>query len=233
MKKKEIRDWVIQSFKPVTLSVPMETLDQIVDASILYWNTHSGYKIVRMFDAPTLDDRGRGALQLSSEVKTVVHCYPSTMQEELFSNHPMWILLGFITLDKYTQDLMLLSHTFEGYRIYLGNDFRWKWIRSDDSTKGGWLFVQQTPRGSSKFAIVGTKRVIDGEDITDEFIFGWIREHARATTKVFEGNVLRHAQIIGIANSGQVMVDEGTEEKKILEDKLRQEARWMMMPVRR
>ena len=152
---------------------------------------------------------------------------------ELFSNHPMWVLLGFITLDRYTNDLMLLSNTFEGYRIYLGNDFRWKWIRANDSTKGGWLYLQQVPRGAQRVAAVGTKRILAGEDITDEFIYNWIREHARSRMKIFEGNVLRKATIIGIANDGESMVTEGKAECEKLEESLRKEARWMMLEVRK
>ncbi len=233
MKREEIRDWIATSFLPIKLSLPKETIDQVIDNSIAYWNTHSAYKIVRMFDAPSLDGRGCGEVQLNSEVKTVVRVYPSTMQEELFSNHPMWVLLGFITLDKYTQDLMLLSHTFEGYRIYLGNDFRWKWIRSDDSTVGGWLYVQQTPTGSGKLAVVATKRVIANEDIKDEFVYNWIRQYARVIVKMYEGNVLRKAQIIGIANDGDIMISEGQTEKEKLEEALYHESRWLMCAVRK
>ena len=232
MKREDLRDWIIQSFKPVSLSLPVATIDQVIEATILYWNTHSAYKIVRMFDV------GAGGsntfnLQLDPEIKTVVRCFPSSMQEELFSNHPMWVLLGFLTLDRYTNDLMLLSNTFESYRIYLGNDFRWKWVRADDSTKGGWLYLQQVPRGSTKVAVVGTKRILPAEDITDEFIYNWIREHARSRVKIFEGNVLRKAQIIGIANDGDTMVGEGKDECEKLEDALRKESRWMMLEVRK
>ena len=233
MTREEIRDWVLTSFKPVKISLPNETLDQIIENSIAYWNTHSAYKIVRMVTSPVTGDGGRGAVQLDPDIKTVVKVYPSVMQEELFSNHPMWVLLGFITLDKYTQDLMLLSHTFEGYRIYLGNDFRWKWIRTEDSTVGGWLHVNQVPSGATKLAVLGTKRVLATEDITDEFIYRWIRDYARCVTKIFEGNVLRKAQIIGISNDGDQMITEGKEEKDKLEETLRQEARWLFMAVRK
>lgn len=233
MTREQIRDWIVQSFLPDKLSLPYSTMDLVIDNSITYWNTHSAYKIVRMVDSPAVGSGARGATQITEEIKTVVKVYPSAMQEELFSNHPMWVLLGFITLDKYTQDLMLLSNTFEGYRIYLGNDFRWKWIRSDDSTKGGWLHVQEVPRNATKLAVVGTKRVLAGEDIKDEFIFNWIREYARAMTKIYEGSVLRKGQIIGINNDGGDLVREGKEEKKELEEKLRLEARWLFMAIRK
>ena len=231
MKREEIRDWITQSFKPVSLSLPNDTLDQIVDATILYWNTHSCHKIVRMFDASAAADHTQ--VQLSAEIKTVVQCYPSAMAEELFSNHPMWVLLGFITLDRYTEDLMLLSNTFENYKIYLGNDFRWKWIRADDSTQGGWLYMQQVPRGAVRVAVVGTKRILPGEDIVDEFIYNWVREHARSRVKIFEGNVLRKAVIIGIQNDGDSMVTEGKAECLALEEALRKESRWMLCSVRK
>ena len=233
MKRAEIRDWITTSFLPLKLSLPKDTIDQIIDNTISYWNTHSAYKIVRMVNTPSVDSSGCGEVQLLSEIKTVVRVYPSSMQEELFSNHPMWVLLGFITLDKYTQDLMLLSHTFEGYRIYLGNDFRWKWVRADDSSKGGWLFIQQVPMGASRLAIVATKRIVADEDIKDEFVYRWIRDHARCVVKLFEGNVLRKAQIIGIANDGDMMISEAKDEKKDLEENLRKESFWLSMAVKK
>jgi hypothetical protein len=226
----------MKSFQPLALALTPSAVDLAVEQSILDWNTHSAYKVVRMFPVPgTLVTGGavEAHIQLNAEIKTVVRAYPSTMQEELFSNHPMWVLLGFITLDRYTNDLMLLSHTFEGYRIYLGNDFRWKWIRSDDSTKGGWLFLQQVPRGSSAVAVIGTKRILPNEDILDEFIYGWIRQHARATVMMLEGNILRKSQMIGLQTDGQTMVDEGLKERDRLIETLRKESRWIMMAQRR
>lgn len=232
MKRDEIREWIVASFEPVSLSIKSTTIDQVVELSIAYWNTHSAHKIVKMFTlAP--NTAGNGAIQLDNEIKSVVHCYPSTMTESLFSDHPMWVLLGFISLDRYTQDLMLLSHTFEGYRIYLGDDFRFKFERAMDSETGGWLFYQKAPMGASKIAVVGTKRIIPSEDITNEFIYNWIRQYARAIVKMYEGAILRKATIIGIQNDGQDLVTEGKEEKKELEEQLRKEARWLMCAVRK
>lgn len=223
----EIITWIENSFKPLQLTLPNETLRQIVENSIIYWNTHSAYKIAKMF--PYTSD----CIQLSPDIKTVVNAYPSTLEQVLFQNHPMWVLLGFITLDRYTQDLMLLSHTFDGYRIYLGNDFRWKWVRSTDSTKGGYLYLQQVPPKVTSIAVIGTKRILPNEDIKDEFVYQWIREHARATVKMYEGNVLRKADIIGVHNDGQALVDEGKAEREVLEEKLRQEGRWILTAIRR
>lgn len=240
MKRDGIRDWIIKSFKPVDLTVEADTIDQQIDLAIDTWNTKSGYKIVRMFPQTGMIPNNAVAggaveaqLQLSAEIKSVVKVFPSVMAEELFSNHPMWVLLGFITLDRYTSDLMLLSQTFEGYKIYLGNDFRWKFIRSDDSTKGGWLYLQQVPRGTAKVAVIGTKRILAEEDIVDEFILTWIKKFSRSLVKALEGNVLRHGQIIGIQNAGQEMVTESLTEQKDLLEELRKESRWMLMAQRR
>lgn len=308
MNRVDIQQWIVASFAPLQLAVQADTIDQVVDLSIAYWNTHSAHKVVKMFPL-TPNAIGNGAIQLDNEIKMVVNCYPSTMTESLFTDHPMWVLLGFIALDRYTQDLMLLSHTFEGYRIYLGNDFRWKYERAMDSETGGWLFYQKVPWGASKIAVVGTKRIVSGkvstscsgqsgalksvpiqakslvltngtttftddglgvltadvggftgtidyvtgawsvtgwtgagsqvatynydEDITNEFIYNWIRQHARATVKMYEGAVIRKGSIIGIANDGSDLVTEGKEEKKELEEQLRKEARWVLCAVRK
>jgi len=231
MTRVDIRDWVIRSFKPIGLATPFETLDQIIDSCIVYWNTHSAYKTIRRYDAVEMSVTD--AVQVDVDIKTIVKCYPLQMKEVLFQNHPMWVLLGFITLDRYTQDLMQLGHTFDGYKIYLGNDFRWRWERPEDESLGGWIYLQQVPQGSSHVCVVGTKKVIAGEDIKDEFIYGWIREYVRSTVKVYEGSILRKGGIIGIANDGGDMVAEGKEERKELEEKLRQESRWLLLASRK
>lgn len=92
--------------------------------------------------------------------------------------------------------------------------------------------MQQVPRGAVRVAVVGTKRILPGEDIIDEFIYNWIREHARSRVKIFEGNVLRKATIIGISNDGESMVTEGKAECDKLEESLRKESRWMMLAKR-
>jgi hypothetical protein len=177
--------------------------------------------------------RADGAIQLDSDIKTVVKVYPSTMRETFFSDHPMWVLLGFITLDRHTQDLMQLTHTYEGYRIYLGTDFRWKWERSTDSDVGGWLYLQNTPRDSSNVAVVGLKRILENEDIADEFILDWILQYTKALVQIMEGNVLRKGQIIGIQQDGQNLLDEGLRLKEELQERLKKEARWAMLAIRK
>jgi len=135
-------------------------------------------------------------------------------------------------LDAHTQDLMQVSYTFEEYKRWIGANFRWKWVRSEDHDVGGFIYLQSIPSGTSAFAVMGTKRILETEDIKDEFIYRWVREYARALTKMYEGNVLRKADIIGVKNDGQVQVDEGKTEIEALEIQLRQEGRWLMLAKR-
>jgi len=229
MTKSEIKDWIIRDFQPVSLATPSQVIDQQIDNAARYWNTHSAYKVVRMYDLTSQD-----AIQLDKEIKTVVRCYPSTLEANVLSAHPMWSLLGLLTLDRYTHDIMLLQHTFGGYNIYIGNDFRWKFIRSESRDEGGWLYLQHVPKIADKLAVVGLKRLFIAEDdIQDEFILDWILQYSKALVKVIEGNTLRKAQIVGIANDGEELLQEGKEEVEKLQKKLKQESMWAMLARRR
>ena len=55
MKKTEIIDWLKSEFSAVQLATTNETLSQIVDNTIRYWNTHSAYKWVRMYTLSNLE----------------------------------------------------------------------------------------------------------------------------------------------------------------------------------
>lgn len=229
MTKKQIKDWIVNEFKPVKLATPYEgVIDQQIDNAIRYFNTHSAVKIVRMKDY-----NNEKALRLDADIKTVVQCYPSTLEKAVLSSHPMWALLGLLTLDRYTADIMLLQHTFGGYSIYVGHDFRWKFVRSEDPTEGGWLYVQSVPRGTQKLAIVGLKRIMPDEDIKDEFVLDWILRYSKALVKVMEGNTLRKAQMLGIQNDGESLVTEGKEEIRVLQRKLKQEGLWAVLAKRK
>ena len=229
MDKTAIIEWIQNSFAPLQLAVPDTTIELCVDNAISYWNTHSAYKTVEMVDY----DGTSYAVEVPKKFKTVVNVLPNKMRENILSDHPMWMLLGFVTLDAHTQDLMQVSYTFEEYKRWLGANFRWKWVRSEDpEANGGYVYVQSIPEGTNAFAILGTKRVEETEDIKDEFIYRWIRDYARSLTKMYEGNVLRKADIIGVRNDGQAQVDEAKEETKDLEEKLRQEGRWLLLAKR-
>src|ERR1051326_5340243 len=177
MKDIDIRNWIYTEFSPTTLSIGQDVVDQQINNAKRYWNTHSAFKITKMFDYAMSSN----FISLSTDIKNVVQVYPSVMQEELFINHPMWALLGFITLDQFTNDLIMLSQAFEGYRVYLGQDFRWRYERStDQDNTAGKLYVQQVPRGAAKLAVVGLKWLLPDEDITDPFITDWVLSYTLA-----------------------------------------------------
>lgn len=230
MTKAEVREWIYNEFSPTRLSIGATVIDQQYDNAVRYWNTHSAYKFPKMINY----DGSSNFVTLTTDIKNVVQVYPSVMQEELFSNHPMWALLGFITLDKYTSDLIMLSQAFEGYRIYLGTDFRYKYVRStDQDNTPGQLYLQNVPRGAYKLAVVGLKWILPSEEVTDGFILNWLMYYQLSLCKAKEGNVLRKADIIGVQNDGQRMLDEGLEEAKILQETLAKESRWALLAARK
>jgi hypothetical protein len=81
--------------------------------------------------------------------------------------------------------------------------------------------------------VVGTKRIVENEDIKDEFIIDWLLNYTKSLVKMAEGNTLRKAGTIGLTNDGEQLVTEGKEEATTLQDKLRKEGVWMLGAMRK
>lgn len=227
MDKEHIREWIKTEFAPVLLATPDATVDQVIDNAIRFWNTHSAYKITEMYDATP----GTVRVNLSTKFKNVVRVYPATTPDWILQNHPLWTLLGITIIDNLTSDLVMMSEAFRNYRYYIGTDFHFLFERSEDPNAvdgiGGSLYMTNLPQNTTKVAVVGTKRIVTGEDITNEFILEWILEYAKAQVKMIEGNTLRKSSAIGINNDGQRLVDEGKDKVEELKKQLATEGRWV------
>ena len=166
MLKPEILNWIKTGFLPVQLATPSETVYQMIDNSIRYWNTHSAFPIVEMYDTPavlaTTNAPSSISIQLSPAYKNVVKVYPATTPDWILQNYPLWTLLGITIIDNLTSDLVMLSEAFRNYRYYIGTDFQWHFVKSDNPTVGGVLNYVNSPYGMIKSAVVGTKRIIEG-----------------------------------------------------------------------
>lgn len=230
MTRAEIIEWLQREFKPLRLATPDETLSQVVENSYRYWNTHSGYKISKMFNAP-----GNSAtIQLDPDFKNVVSVYPNAVVPPLVADFPTTLLLGMTILDNVTTDMIILSEAFKTYKRYVGSgaEFQWWFNKSEDPEVGGKLYYTGLPKGADKLFVVGTKRVRVNEDIKQEYILDWILRYSKAQLKMIEGNTLRKSDIIGIKNDGQALVDEGKEEMKELQEQLFNDGRWVALAKR-
>lgn len=225
MTKEDIVDWLKQEFGPLTLATPDATLRQIVDNAVRYWNTHSGYKLLTMVSYAT----GQKRVQLDKQYKQVVDVIPGKTTTWIWNDHPLWTMLGVTIIDNITADLIMMSEAFRNYRIYVGTDMRWEFIKSDDPNEGGWLYMMNLPKGSDAIAVVGTKRITSDETIKTDYILNWILDYAKALLQRTEGNTLRKASIIGVQNDGDKLVDEGTIQMKELQEKLETEGRWVAL----
>jgi len=220
--------WIAAEFAPRTLATPEDTLKQMYENSIRYWNTHSGYKISGVYDYAPGTDR----VQISEEFKTIVDAIPTSATTYIWNDHPLWTLTGVTILDNVTTDLIMMSEAFRNYRIYVGTNFRWHFEKSDDPSVGGYLYAVNVPSGVQSLYVVGTKRILEDEVVTNELILNWIRYYAKALVKQVEGHALRAAGIIDIVADGQQLVDEGKEEERELKETLAKEAWWVMFPRR-
>jgi len=225
MTSEEIVSWVKTEFSPTCLATPDSTIEQMVDNAIRYWNTHSAYRVMLMYTAPT----NFGAVQVSPGIKTVVKVYPSQVPDTIYTQYPTWTLLGISMMEYNTQDLVMLSQTFKNYQVFTGHQMQFTYEPSSDMTVGGKLYIQDLTRANNALAVVGTKRIIPGEDIAIEPILEWILEYSKALVKMAEGNSLRKASAIGIQNDGSDLVSEGKTEKDQLQERLKAEGRWLTL----
>jgi hypothetical protein len=140
--------------------------------------------------------------------------------------------MGITVLDNVTGDLILMSEAFRNYRVYVGTDFQYIFEKSDDPTIGGYLYCINVPNGTERLYVVGTKRIIEDEDVKVEQVLDWIYRYTKTLLKQVEGNTLRKSSIINIANDGQQMVDEGREEMKEMQENLAKDSRWVVFAKR-
>ena len=220
-------EWLEREFLPLKLASPPETIMQIIDNAIRYWNNNSGHKIVEMYDYDS-NAAGGGRVWVSKNFKNVVDVYPAAVTEWIWYNNPMWSLLGVTILDNITSDLILLQEAFRNYRVYVGSQFDWTFIRDQgsDLEHGGILMLKNVPMTAEKICVVGTKYIEITEDIKSEYITDWLLKYSKALLKMTEGNTLRKSSIVGVANDGQELMNEGKEEKRELEERLGKDGRW-------
>lgn len=219
-------NWMKTEFQPLTLATPDDTIEQQLENAIRYWNTYSGFKITVMADYSP----GQKAVELSPQIKQVVQVYPSSTTSWIWNDHPLWTLLGVTIIDNITGDLIMMSEAFRSYRVYVGTDFRWVFEPSQDpEAKGGKLMAINVPKQTQKLAVVGTKRITKDEDIKNEYILNWILYYAKALVKQIEGNTLRKAGIVNVKNDGDLLVSEGREEMKELQDQLHRDKLWVTL----
>jgi len=162
----EIQEWLVKEFDPIMLATPPETIEQLVVNAVRYWNTHSGYRLTRMYNAA-----GAPRVQISPEFKSVTQVLPATDTEFVFRSHPLWTLLGFTIIDNVTEDLILLGETYRNYRYYIGEDFKWQFEPSGNPLLGGQLFLHMLPTGVGRIAVIGTK-LLKIEDPTAAILVG-------------------------------------------------------------
>lgn len=159
MTKNQILEWLETEFFPISLATPQSTILQIIDNSIRYWNTHSSLPIVEMYDVAGTDV----VLQLSPAYKGVHTVYPSQQPDWILQNYPLWSLLGITIIDNLTSDLIMLSEAYRNYKYYIGTDFHFHYEKSDNPAVGGKLYLSSMPSGATAAAVVGTKRIINGD----------------------------------------------------------------------
>lgn len=92
---------------------------------------------------------------------------------------------------------------------------------------GGWVYCENLPAGSAKLCVVGSRRIAETDDIKHSYILDFLLRYSKALLKMTEGNILRKAGIINVANDGQDLLNEGKEELAELQKELRAGGRWL------
>ena len=216
--------WIENEFSPRTLAISTDTLRQIYNNAVRYWNTHSAYKISQM-----VDWGAETRIQLSAEFKQVAQVYPNRTANWIWNDFPTWSLAGIAVMDNIRTDIILATEAFKTFNIYVGANFRW-WFEDnqDNPTTGGYLYIRNAPTGSSAFFVVGTKRILSNEVIRSDHIIDWLFYYGKALVKQAEGHQLRAANLVlpnGI--DGQQIYNEGREEAQDMRKRLAEEGRWV------
>lgn len=220
----EYLQWIKTEFAPLVLATPDDTIKQFVENAIRYWNTHSAYKISAMIPYTV----GQIRAELPAQFKCVADVIPNRKTTWIWNDHPLWTLTSIQILDSVTTDLIMMSEAFRNYRIYVGADFRWWHYRSDLLTSGGYLYCINVPGGTTSLFVIGTKRILPDEDITELHIKDWILRYTKALVKQAEGNTLRKAATVHLTTDGQQLVDEGMKEMEDLQKDLERSSRWVV-----
>jgi len=221
--------WIRNEFLPLQLITPEVTILQQIENARRYWNTHSAFKVMDVYDyAP-----GVKRVQISPEFKGVVQVTPTKTTTWIWNDHPLWTLTGITVLDNVTTDLILMSEAFRNYRIYVGTDFRFVFQKSDDPKVGGYLYCINVPRGTQSVLAIGTKRLQENEFPKNEYINDFLLNYSKALVKQIEGNTLRKTAIIDTPIDGQQLYDEGREDMRELQEKVVKDSRWIVFARRR
>lgn len=222
-------DWIKNEFAPLTLATPDDTLNQMMENTIRYWNTNSAYKVSTLVDYTSSMKR----IQIPVGIKSVCAVYPTKVQSYVWNDHPLWTLTGIAIIDCVTTDLILTSEAFKTFRQYVGSNFDWTYDKSDDPSIGGYLYVMNIPASSQGLVVIGTKRILPDEVIKSDHISDWLLRYYKCLVKQVEGNTLRKGGIIGIPNDGQAMFDEGIKEQDDLKKELAVNGRWTCFIARK
>ena len=228
MLSSEIQSWIEAEFLPLQLTTPAPTITQIIDNAIRYWNTHSAFKTLQMVDISA----GGAVVTLDKSIKQVINAYPSENPGSFLNQHPIFTLTGIAAIGRRTTDIIQLATAFQHFQIYISTDFRWSFVKNDDPTLGGDLFMQHVPGGVTSLLVMGTKRIIENEDIKSEYILDWLLHYVKALVKKAEGNLLRKSDIMGIKNDGQELFNEGEKEEEELRERLFAESMWVSLARR-
>ena len=159
MTRPQIYDWLVRSFDPITLATPQESVMQLIDECVDYWNMHSAYRIAAFLPVTAK------VIELPLEMKMAVECMPNVAQVQLLQDFPNTLLLGMTVLDNLTTDTILLSEGYKNYRTYMGGQFAWQEIRSEDPTVPNRVVINNLNSACTDIFVVGAKRILPLEDI--------------------------------------------------------------------
>ena len=221
----EIESYIRVNFQPLQLSQPSDTIKQSITNVIRWINTNSAYRILKMYDSANV-------ISISNEFKNVVQVLPSKQAASAGLADPTWTLLGIQTMNYLTSDFIAINEAYKNYQAYFGSDFQYTFEPSQDPSSEGKLYCQNIPSSATQVAVIGTKRILPDEDILNEQILDHVLRGSLAQVKMNEGNVLRKANIIGIQNDGQQLLDEGKIEWDTLKEEIHKNSRYFTFSKR-
>ena len=206
MKFREIVEYVISSFKPITLATAKVSIEQCVEEAIQWWDRVGGYPKAEQFAYPQTN-----SFMLPDRVDAVMQVIPDRVTTELFTAQTL--LLGVTILDYDILTLAMKQDHLANLRTFLASRFRWKFVKP-------YMYVDGMITSIATMVVVYLPHY-NWEDrniaITGKDVY-WIRRYARALVKQREGEIRRLGSVIQSPLDGDTLVGESRDEITAIKD---------------
>ncbi len=209
MKKREIAEYVVEDFKPITLATAFTAIEQCVEEGIRWFDREGGEQGFESFSY-----NGGPVMTLPDRVDQVIQVLTDRVVSEIFTAQTL--LLGVTILDYDIMTLAMKQNHLGDLRSFLASRFRWNWVKP-------YLHVAGMLTAVNKFMVRYLIKY-DWKDADFDYTGRaekYLITYTRALVKQREGRILRMGQVIGSPIDGDNLVQEAIQELTAVQQDVR------------